>query len=290
MMAIGSMIVLLSILLLVPGLASIGKWDADPHVPKSDLAVRLALRKLLDIVLSHRTTGVIALAAITCISLFGGFRMLVETDFTKNFYASNPIVQGYQVVESELGGAGVWDIIVPAPKSLTEEYLDDVRRLEQQLRQLTVLDASGNRLGLTKVLSIADADEAAKVEPLIAALPVTARLEGMRQAMPEFSQALLAFTPDENNLRWLRIMLRSREQTAAAVKSDLISQVQRCVKDFTGTSEWSRHFSESSLPAATKDTSYQGEVTGYHVMLSRLVSNVLEDQWLCFAYATLGIF
>ncbi len=109
----------------------------------------------------------------------------------------------------------MWDIIVPAPKVLTEQYLADVRRMESELRLLSVRDDSGNEFGLTKVLSIADADEAAKVEPLIAALPVAARLEGMRQAMPEFSQALLAFTPDENELRWLRIMLRSREQTTA---------------------------------------------------------------------------
>ena len=38
MMAIGSLVVLSSILILVPGLALIGKWDADPHTPKSDLS------------------------------------------------------------------------------------------------------------------------------------------------------------------------------------------------------------------------------------------------------------
>lgn len=62
--------------------------------------------------------------------------MHVETDFTKNFYASSPLVQGYQVVERELGGAGVWDIMLPAPLSITSEYLDEVLELERQLHRI----------------------------------------------------------------------------------------------------------------------------------------------------------
>ena len=285
MMAIGSMVVLLSILLLVPGLALIGKWDSDPHIPKSDLAVRMLLRKLLDVVLAHRRTGVIALVLVTIAALIGGARMQVETDFTKNFYASNPLVRGYQVVESELGGAGVWDIMLPAPKVVTQGYLDEVLKLEQQLRAREVVGDEGEKFQLTKVLSMADADQAAQVEPLIATLPVTARLEGMRRAMPEFSQALLTFEADKSELRWLRVMLRSREQTAAAVKSQLIEKVNVTVAEFTQRPEWRSLF--ASLHSAQ---ALSGEVTGYHVMLSRLVSSVLEDQWKCFAFASLGIF
>ena len=85
---------------------------------------------------------------------------------------------------------------------------------------------------------MADADRAAQVDTLIAALPVTARLEGMRRAMPEFSQALLTFDADESGLRWMRIMLRSREQTAASIKSQLIDRVNTTVADFTQRPEW----------------------------------------------------
>lgn len=107
----------------------------------------------------------------------------------------------------------------------------------------------------------------------------------MRLAMPEFSQALLTFEPDASGLRWLRIMLRSREQTTASVKSELIQQVNTKVAEFTQRPQWQSLF-DGKAPAE----SLRGEVTGYHVMLSRLVSNVLEDQWKCFAFATLGIF
>jgi uncharacterized protein len=79
--------------------------------------------------------------------------------------------------------------------------------------------------------------------------------------------------------------LRSREQTTASVKSELIQQVNSKVAEFTQRPQWQSLFDEKN-PAE----SLRGEVTGYHVMLSRLVSNVLEDQWKCFAFATLGIF
>ncbi len=285
MMAIGSLVVLLSILLLVPGLALIGKWDSDPHVPKLDLVIRMALRKLLNLVLANRRIGIISLIAVAVVSLIGGARMSVETDFTKNFYSTNPLVKGYEIVESELGGAGVWDVMLPAPKVVSQEYLNEVLQLETQLRELVASDDKGNQFRLTKVLSMADTDLAAKVEPLIAALPVAARLEGMRQAMPEFSQALLTFDVDEGGLRWFRVMLRSREQTTASVKSQLIQQVNATVLEFTNRSSW-RGLFDDKMPVG----SLQGEVTGYHVMLSRLVSSVLEDQWKCFAFATLGIF
>jgi predicted RND superfamily exporter protein len=107
----------------------------------------------------------------------------------------------------------------------------------------------------------------------------------MRRAMPEFSQALLTFDVDHSGLRWLRVMLRSREQTTASVKSRLIQQVTTTVAEFTQRTEW-RELFDDKIP----EDRLRGEVTGYHVMLSRLVSSVLEDQWKCFGFATLGIF
>ncbi len=64
MMAIGSLVVLLAILLLVPGLALLGKWDRDPHVPPFDFYLRVLLRKLLFEVLERRRirTGAVGCA------------------------------------------------------------------------------------------------------------------------------------------------------------------------------------------------------------------------------------
>ncbi len=239
----------------------------------------MLLRKLLFEVLERRRMWLIVLVVLAVLGVWGSLRMKVETDFTKNFRASSALVKGYRIVESELGGAGVWDIMLPAPQTITEEYLGSVRQLEDRLRSLKTSDQADG-LQLTKVLSIADAEMAARSGPLLAALPLSARLEGMRHAMPVFSQALLTNYSEGEPVRWLRIMLRSREQSSAEAKSELVALVNKTVADFSTNDDWQKHF--TSPPPAP-------EVTGYYVMLGRLVSNVLSDQWLCFLLATIGI-
>lgn len=279
MMAIGSLVVLVAIMLLVPGLALLGKWDRDPQVPPFDFTLRVLLRKLLFEVLERRRMSLVILALLAVMGVWGSLRMKVETDFTKNFRQSSQLVKGYRIVESQLGGAGVWDIMLPAPQTITDSYLTSVRELEDQLRGLTT-SAEADSLKLTKVLSMADAEQAARSGPLLAALPLAARLEGMRHAMPVFSQALLTNSSKEEPTRWLRIMLRSREQSSAQAKSELVRLVNQTVTRFTQADNWQKHF--PTPPPAP-------EVTGYYVMLGRLVSNVLSDQWLCFFLATVGI-
>jgi uncharacterized protein len=279
MMAIGAMVVLVAILLLIPGLATIGKWDSGIHIPALDLPIRNGLRKLLDMAMRRRKLGLVLLILLSVAAFMGGQRMVVETDFTKNFYSSSPLVRGYQVVEGNLGGAGVWDVMLPAPANITTNYLAKVLELEKQLAKLSVNDGR-ELIQLTKVLSIADADGASQAMAMAAAVPVAARLEVMRQVMPEFTRSLLTDHIDESGFRWLRIMLRSKEQATADAKTKLIDQVNACVAQYTRESAWQELLGNS--PTA--------EVTGYHVMLSRLVSNVIDDQWKCFALATLGIF
>ena len=59
----------------------------------------------------------------------GLFRLRVETDFSKNFRESTPIVQSLQFFEQNLGGAGTWEVNFPAPAELTGESLEPVREL-----------------------------------------------------------------------------------------------------------------------------------------------------------------
>jgi predicted RND superfamily exporter protein len=150
------------------------------------------------------------------------------------------------------------------------------------LRELRVSDGE-RQLGLTKVLSMADAELASRTGPLLAALPVSARLQGMRAAMPDFSRILLTPNPlprDESGQLWLRIMLRSHERVSAHAKQALVSAVSRSVASFTARPEWSEQF-RAEPPAA--------EVAGYSIMLGKLVSSILSDQWKCFLLASVGI-
>lgn len=284
MMAVGSMMVLAAILLLVPGLALIGSWDKDPRTPQVDLLVRLWLRRLLEVCLAHRRLGLTLLLGLALFGIAGTAQMRVETDFTKNFSSSSPLVRGYEVIERELGGAGVWDVMLPAPRAITAEYLGLVLELEEQLRQLRVVDGD-RELGLTKVLSMADAELASRSGPLLAALPVSARLQGIRAAMPDFSQILLTQNPAGGVAHatrgdWLRIMLRSHERVGAPAKNELVRKVSATVDQFTASPAWRAQFAADPPPA---------EVAGYSIMLGKLVSSILSDQWICFALATLGI-
>ena len=279
MMAVGSMMVLVAIMLLVPGLALLGKWDTDPRTPQLDLLVRLWLRRLLEFSLTRRRLGLVILFGLTLFGVVGSLLMHVETDYTKNFSRSSPLVRGYEVIERELGGGGVWDIMLPVPDTLGSDYLAQIVELEQNLRDLQVVDGE-QTLSLSKVLSIADAELASRQGQLLAALPLSARLQGMRAAMPDFSRILLTDTPDSQGRHWLRIMLRSHERVGAQAKSDLVQAVQTSVSEFTSRPAWLTLF-VSAPPVA--------EVAGYHVMLGKLVASILSDQWKCFLLATLGI-
>src|SRR5690606_24193000 len=71
----------------------------------------------------------------------------VETDFTRESRRQSRVGRSYELVESRLGGAGVWDVILPAPAQLDVEYLNRVRRLQQRLRsEIHVIDEHGQRV------------------------------------------------------------------------------------------------------------------------------------------------
>ena len=164
---------------------------------------------------------------------------------------------------------------MPAPQVLTQRYLDEVLGLEQRL---VAIEIPGDPpLRLSKVTSFADADAAATSSPILRALPIEARLAGMRQVMGEFVDTLI--TKQKGDERNLRIMLRSREQSESIQKERLIAEVRHAVEETMRTESW-----RSALKRGAT-----AKVSGYYVLLSELVSSVVADQWRCFAVATLGI-
>ena len=298
MMALACAVVLVGIFCLVPTLAlipisgfALGRLPGEKY-----------LQGLLQRVLNwatRRSVGVIAIAAmLLAISLIGSMRLQVETDFLKNFQANSPIALAYRTVETELGGAGVWDVAIRAPKPITEEYLQQVLDMEEELLAIEVpsKNTNGETLRLTSALSLADTDRVGKTSPLLRLVPIEARWLGMRQAMGSFFDTLLSESSAEaTNLkhvddqanalefdegRWLRVMLRSKERSDSEQKTELIARVREVVE------RYSKLFS-AEIPGS--DPSQSGEVTGYYVLLTRLVEHAVSDQWLAFAIATIGI-
>lgn len=277
MMAIGAVFVLVSMALLVPGLALLGRFDADPQRVWGEDHLETGLSHVSVWVERHpRVLWIISLT-ISILATIGITRTEVETDFTKNFRADSPVVVSYTFVEEHLGGAGVWDVIVPAPDQLDWEYLSRVSRLEQRLREQIIVDGPNEKPtpGLTKVLSVADVLDATTLGsldklavPFLRERIIAEALDRMAAQMPEFMATLVGKDLEEDGRRYVRIMLRSRERETAQAKQRLISDVERIARE---------EFADA-------------KVTGFYVLLTNLVDATTRDQWTTFAMATGGIF
>lgn len=289
MMSIACGIVLLGIFALVPTLAllplgglGLGKDSsyALGTVP-GEAGIQLALGQILGTVTRHRFLVIAAAAFLLLFGSLGSSRLRVETDFLKNFQSNSPIAQAYRAVETELGGAGVWDVMIPAPMPMTEEYFDRVLALEKELLAIEVpsQEPGAEPLKLTSALSLADTDRVARTAAILRMIPIEARLLGMQQSMGSFFGTLLSppqrESIDGDRPRALRLMLRSRERSESEQKTELIARVRQVVQKHR----------EGLGSVRTEDTA----VAGYYVLLTKLVEHVVADQWKSFLAAALGI-
>jgi uncharacterized protein len=275
MMALASLLVMINVMMVVPALALAGSrvsnrsqnWQGESPNPILGLTVNTVRKKPAGLA--------IVIFIVVGIASLGTLWMKVETDFTKNFRDSTRIAQAYQFVESRLGGAGVLDVVVPTKKEINFEFLKRVTQLEDDLRSLRF--ETGPQKGeraLSKVISLADADRAARKLTVFKALPPEFILAGMSKVMPTFTSAMRSRDPDENGYYYFRIMLRTTQQQDAGQTRWLINNVQETVI---------KHFPET-------ETQPSGQTTGFFVLLSELVNSILGDQLLTFAIAAICIF
>ncbi len=271
MMAIGSLMVLASVMLILPGSVLLGRYDADPHAPWGENGLVARLQTLLGAVGRYPRRFLIGIVTVTAVAICGLTYLEVETDFTRNFRSGSEIVRAYNFVEEHLGGAGVCDIVIPAPElgELDWEFLHQVHELEERIQ---ADDAPPSAAAITNSFSLADALIELSPVPLESQPRflrdglVKTGLAAMKGWMPEFFQALHG-KDAETDQHYLRVMLRVHERQSAADKKELIEHLNAV--------------SQSSFP----DT----EVTGYFVLLTHLIDSVIRDQWRTFLVAVLSI-
>jgi predicted RND superfamily exporter protein len=265
----------------VPFLALAGRFDVDPKMAWGEGTLERGLDALVRRIVSHPLPILAAAAVASAIAVAGMQWLTVETDFTKNFRPDSPTVASYDMVESRLGGAGVWDVLVPAPTTIDAAALARLTRLEDRLR--TEVRSPGpdgaTSPALTKVMSVADVMAAVSPVSLerlestsMGNWMVARAIELLREQFPQLGSSLIGSDPLDGST-WLRVMLRARERQPAAAKRSIIAQVQRIVAEEAPA--------ENGRPA--------GEVTGFFVLLAQLVDRLLADQWLTFAIAAAGI-
>lgn len=264
MIALGTGLVLLAGILIVPGgtVAGVGFRERGPSPERRHPRISGALSYITGLARRHGAAIALVSSGLLVASLVGMAFLRVETDFSKNFRDDSPIVQALDFIEENLGGAGNWEVNFPAPKrpdKLTDDYLDKVRKLGQELRELQI---DGKR-PLTKVIAITDG---------LDLLPGAVRkgdpeedLGQIGRLQPEFVPSL--YNPEEGRMR---IVLRSWERRQSQEKRVVIEAV-RAAAD--------RTFGEGKC-----------ETTGLFVLLTYVIESLLAGQFYSFGLAGAAIF
>ncbi|MAT15398.1 MAG: hypothetical protein CMJ46_09025 [Planctomyces sp.] len=264
MMALATLLVFFSVLLFVPGGVLLRARNENRSTGDQGEGVNTSSR--LGWILSHQAeilerhpwrviltfTGLLIFAGI------GFMRLKVETDFSKNFRESSPIIQSLNFVEDHLGGAGNWEVNFPAPAEIDEKFLDRVAKVSDQLRDLRIDEETY----LTKVVSLADGVAAIPKIPIVAS-SLEQRLGLLNGFQKDFVTSL--YNADEGRMR---IVLRAKERQPSENKLALIQQAREIVADEFG----------------------EATPTGLYVLLAYLIESLLSDQLISFLLAGAGIF
>ncbi|MCA9229233.1 MAG: MMPL family transporter [Planctomycetales bacterium] len=262
MMALGSLMVLVSVVLAVPYLVLAGSNSAGRTKVANEQTLQLSLQRMLDWSTQHSRSLLLASAALVAVIAAGSPRLVLETQFTRNFRQNSELIEGYRFVEEHFEGAGVWDIFITAPKRLDKDFALDL--LEFEARLLAEVP------NLSKAISIADILDAGcgglRQLDLGAELAVRGGLALVRGRIPEFVAAVYS-EGDRQTKPKVRILLRAPEQLDTAEKMQMIEHV--------------RTLAVEELPGA--------QVTGYYVLLAQLVESLLRDQWTTFCVAAAAI-
>ncbi|MBI3863930.1 MAG: MMPL family transporter [Planctomycetia bacterium] len=265
-MTLGSMLVLVAIAAILPGGVLLGRHTADPDVSAVDRRLGRWLTVLGNWIERYPWRMLGACLVVTGVSAAGISRIRVETEFTRNFRKSSPIVQAIDFAEVHLGGAGVWEVNFPAPPRLSADFLEQVRGLARRLRELP--GGPDGEPGLTKVMAVTDGVDLIPERLFFVRLSLEKRLEYLEGLQPEFVHSL--YNGESGRMR---IVLRAREQQQAARKEAVIRRVEQLARQ--------------TFPAETPAD--EARATGLFVLLTFIVESLLGDQWACFLWGAAGI-
>jgi len=263
MMGLASLVTLVAVCLLVPGLALLGTRAQSVSTGLGQSMVEGSLIQVLARV--RRRPGLVCglTLAVSLVVSSGFYFARVETDFTKNFRPGTPILEGYHFAEGQFGGAGLIEISVPTPKTLDREFLAKVAQFQDRLREIrrsvpNLTDDTDRPLALAKVISLVDVWQTTQNFVALRFLPPDTLVGSMRQVLPQFTDYWYRWDRDQS-VGHLRIFARTRQQQSAEEKRALIGQI-RAITDET--------FGESDPPY---------RISGLFVLLSKIVDSLLDD-------------
>jgi predicted RND superfamily exporter protein len=255
MMSIGTTLLLVTFPMVMPAGVLLGKQEEATQFSKFEQKIAGALDRMTDVTNRHPWPTMIVTAVICVVAILGCLKQQIETDFSKNFRPGSEIVQSIRFFESKLGGVGSWEVNFPAPRELTTDFIDKVRQLTDDLRNVATTDGTK----LTKVISMTDGLDL--IPPIIADDWMIKRT-WLKDLQPEFEPSL--YSSDRERMR---IVLRAQEQQPAERKLELISRVEQ----------------------AARNVFPEAQTTGLYVLLANLISSVLGDQLTSAGWASAGM-
>ncbi|QDV53425.1 efflux RND transporter permease subunit [Gimesia fumaroli] len=273
MMALGTLMVLIASTVLLPGGISLGYLRA-PLQHSSDKGLERSLKKVFEMNERYPKRILWGTLLFVLFCSVGFTRLTIETDFSKNFRDSSEIVKALDFVETRLGGASTWEVNFSAPPRLNEEYLDRVRALAEDLRQVN----PPNKTQLTKVISITDTLDFVPKKPF-ASDPIQSKLDMIKDLQADFESSL--YNAKQGRMR---IVLRALERQSAEEKLSLIHKVDALAK---------KHFPGSETKQADSKTKSvhdkPGKAAGIFILLAYLIDSLLKDQLYSFLLAATSI-
>ena len=271
MMGLGATAVLVAAFALVPGLALAGNVDTTPRRTPGEGLLTGLLGGGPDAILKYKWPLAGLTVLLSVLSVWGIFRLEVETDFSKNFRAGSPIVRSLNFIEARLGGAGSWEVNVPAPGAdddLDDEYLARIRELAAELRELEVDGIPA----VTKVVALTDTLDLIPNVPFFDNSP-RGKLDQIARFAPEVEPSLYHAADGR-----MRVVLRSLERQPSARKKAAIERATALARE--AFPEEGTNGGPAEPPAAT----------GLFVLLTYLIESLLRDQLVSFCFAAAAIF
>lgn len=271
MMSAGTGMVLVFTLAIVPSMLASGSSVPVPRRAPLEATLDHVLNRMAHAIEVHPVMSGLICLFLMLVTAPGLFMLTVETDFSRNFRRSSPIVQSLEFVETNLGGAGTWEVAFDVPDELTAGFLDETRRLTDDLQQLADEGIE---------IAVVSLNDAIDMPPRLG----TSRTRFDRVSRSQRDLVETFYNPD---LHRMRILLRSREQQPAEKKLAQIDRVRQIVARHFGSDADASANSHSTNSASATDSS--ATASGLYVLLAHLIDSLLTDQLTSFLAATCGI-
>ena len=281
MMTLGTLIVLLVTLAVLPATFASGSHVPIPGKIRMEDALDRLLEKMAHVIDRHPIGTTIWCLVLVAVTAPGLFIMQIETDFSRNFRESSPIVKSLKFIETHLGPAGSWNVSFDVPDPITTEFLDSTRELTDRLHELS---AAGIELD---VLSLNDGID---IPPRLG--NAAKRMNTFMNKQPEMVEEF--YNPDRQRMR---IVLRSAEQQPTDVKLAQIQQVREIV---AGHFDKQHALDVARVAAAvvaggaggTANTPMpppqSATASGLFVLMAHIIDSLLADQIRSFIGASMG--